>query len=63
MRSIDASGVRWPVGLFGEASSTTDGRCREIAAIALLRSSVKSSARRPVTQAVFVSRAYSGYIE
>src|SRR5262249_45383218 len=61
--SVTSIGNAVPVGLFGEASSTTDGRCREIAAIALLRSSVKSSARRPVTHAVLVSRAYSGYIE
>lgn len=52
-----------PVGLFGLASRTTDGCSRAITSRACSGSSVKSSARRPTTQAVWVSRAYSGYIE
>ena len=52
-----------PVGLFGEASSTTEGWCSAIVSSAASRSMLKSSARRPVTHRVWVSRAYSGYIE
>src|SRR3954454_17588409 len=57
------AGSAVPVGLFGLASSTTDGACCAIAARATSGSTLKSSSRRPVTQAVDVSRAYSGYIE
>ena len=62
-RSTVVSGNAVPVGLFGLASRTTDGRCSASTSTAWAGSSVKSSARRPTTQAVDVSRAYSGYIE
>ena len=60
---MSASGNAVPVGLFGEASSTTDGWCSAITSRASARSIVKSSARRPTTHRECVSRAYSGYIE
>ena len=52
-----------PVGLLGEGSSTTAGRCSSTSARARSRSSEKSSSRWPTTHSVLVSRAYSGYIE
>ena len=58
-----ASGSAVPVGLFGDGSSTTLGRSRSTSSRAASGSSAKSSARRPSTQRVPVSRAYSGYIE
>ena len=61
--SMSDSGRAVPVGLFGEASRTTDGWCCSIAASAADNSIVKSSARRPTTHRECVSRAYSGYIE
>ncbi len=63
MRSTTSSGSAVPVGLFGVASRTTAGRCCSIWASACSGSTVKSSSRRPVTQVVQVSRAYSGYME
>jgi hypothetical protein len=52
-----------PLGLLGEARNTTVGCSRLITAIASAWSMEKSSSRRPTTQRVAVSRAYSGYIE
>ena len=52
-----------PVGLFGEGSSTTLGRSFSTSSRAASRSRLKSLSRRPATQAVIESRAYSGYIE
>ena len=51
------------MGLFGEGSSTTLGRCFAITSRAWSTSSEKSSSRWPTTQSVIASRAYSGYIE
>ena len=45
--STSASGSAVPVGLFGEASSTTDGWCSASTSSACGRSMAKSSARRP----------------
>ena len=47
----------------GDGRSTTDGRCSPITSRACPTSRVKSSRRRPTTQPVIASRAYSGYIE
>ena len=52
-----------PVGLFGLARNTTSGRCSAMAARAASGSIVKSSRRGAVRQALWVFRAYSGYIE
>ena len=52
-----------PVGLFGLATKTTSGRSSRIAAAASSASMVKSSRRGTVRQVLWVSRAYSGYIE
>ena len=43
MRSIAATGMRWPVGLFGHASHTSAGRSRAMAASMASSSSVKSA--------------------
>ncbi len=51
------------MGLFGEGSSTTLGRCSSTTATAWSTSRLKSSSRWPTTQRVIASRAYSGYIE
>ena len=58
-----SGGSAVPVGLLGQGSSTTAGRCRWMSVPARSRSSEKSSSRWPTTQSVLVSRAYSGYIE
>ena len=58
-----SSGSAVPVGLFGDGSSTTVGRCSAITARACSTSREKSSSRCPTTQPVLASRAYSGYIE
>ena len=58
-----AGGRAVPVGLFGDGSSTTAGRCSSITATAWSTSREKSSSRWPTTQPVIASRAYSGYIE
>ena len=53
-----------PVGLFGLVTRTTSGACSAIAATR--RVGVDPEVRRAagtVTQAVWVLRAYSGYIE
>jgi hypothetical protein len=52
-----------PVGLFGLVSSTTEGCSAAISARACAGSTSNCSVRRPATQRVWVSRAYSGYIE
>ena len=52
-----------PVGLFGDGRSTTAGRCSRMRSRAASRSSEKSVSRRPTTQPVIASRAYSGYME
>ena len=51
------------MGLLGLGSRTTAGLCSSIRDRAWSRSSEKSCSRWPTTQAVLVSRAYSGYIE
>jgi hypothetical protein len=58
-----SSATAVPVGLFGLVTNTTSGRCSSIAATARSGSMVKSSARGAVSHWVWVSRAYSGYIE
>src|SRR3712207_3477390 len=58
-----SSGSAVPVGLFGDGSNTTLGCTSFTSATARAVSRVKSSSRRPATQPVWVSRAYSGYIE
>jgi hypothetical protein len=50
--STTSRGSAVPVGLFGEASRTTDGWCSSIAATAASRSTVKSSARLPAIHSV-----------
>ena len=61
---ITSSGSAVPVGLFGEGSSTTSGRCSRDQRHGRGRGRTRSPrARRPATQSVIVSRAYSGYIE
>src|SRR4029450_4678115 len=52
-----------PVGLFGLVISTTSGRVSNHAATAPFGSMVKSSRRGAVHHSLWVSRAYSGYIE
>ena len=60
---IASGGSAVPVGLLGDGSSTTDGRRSSTSERAWSRSRLKSSSRWPVTHSVWVSRAYSGYIE
>jgi hypothetical protein len=52
-----------PVGLFGLVINTTSGRVSSTAAWAASGSMVKSSRRGAVYHSLWVSRAYSGYIE
>ena len=61
-RPITSCGSAVPVGLLGEGSSTTLGRCSATSRSASARSKLKSSWRRPATQPVMASRAYSGYM-
>jgi hypothetical protein len=61
--STSSSGSAVPVGLLGDASNTTWGRSSPMRATARSVSTVKSSSRCPVMKRVWVSRAYSGYIE
>ena len=60
---ITSCGSAVPVGLFGEGSRITLGWCSSTSRRASSRSKLKSSWRRPATQVVIASRAYSGYIE
>ena len=63
MAMINSGLTEVPVGLFGLAISTTSGWLSRMAATASSRSMLKSSRRGKVRQALWVSRAYSGYIE
>src|SRR5215210_192458 len=63
MARTTSSPIAVPVGLLGLASSTTSGAVSAIAATASSASTVKSSRRGKVRQALWVFRAYSGYIE
>ncbi len=60
---ITSCGSAVPVGLFGDGSRITLGRCSAMSRLASSKSKLKSSWRRPATQVVIASRAYSGYIE
>ncbi len=52
-----------PVGLFGEQTKTTFGRCSAMARVAASRSMVKSSRRGPEIHSVPVPREISACIE
>ena len=60
---ITSCGRAVPVGLLGDGSRITLGWCASTRRRASSMSKLKSSWRRPATQVVMASRAYSGYIE
>src|SRR5699024_4884927 len=60
---VVSNGSAVPVGLLGEVRITTSGCQAATHSTAWLASTVKSSDLRAVIHRVWVSRAYSGYIE
>lgn len=62
-RSTVSAATAVPVGLFGEQTNTTCGRCPAIASTAASTSMVKSSLRGPEIQPVPVPREISACIE